>query len=130
MNDLLLKMGVAGLLSGVIAVAIVPSVRTLAVRFGAVREPRARDVHQTVMPMWGGVALFAAFMLTMLAMRLWTGQELTVAVGKGQHPILGIILCLRATRGRSRRNARRPGRRHDTFPEMADGLALLAAGLH
>jgi UDP-GlcNAc:undecaprenyl-phosphate GlcNAc-1-phosphate transferase len=44
------------------------------------------------MPLWGGLAMFAGFMLTVFAIRLWTGQELAVAVGRGQHPILGILL--------------------------------------
>jgi len=30
--------------------------------------------------------------VTVLLLRLWSGQELSVAVGRGQHPILGILL--------------------------------------
>ena len=92
MNDLVLKMLVAAGISGLLAVAIVPLVKKLAFRFGAVRAPRERDVHSGTIPLWGGIAIAAAFMLTVLTMRLWNGHELAVAVGKGAHPILGILL--------------------------------------
>src|SRR5262249_35137267 len=49
-------------------------------------------VHQRPMPLWGGMAMFLGFMVTFLVLRLWGGHELSVAVGRGQHPILGILL--------------------------------------
>jgi UDP-GlcNAc:undecaprenyl-phosphate GlcNAc-1-phosphate transferase len=92
MNDLLLKMAAAAAISGTVTMLAVPAVKRLAERFGAVRKPRERDVHQTAMPLWGGLAMFFGFMLAVLTLRLWTGQEMSVAVGRGQHPILGILL--------------------------------------
>jgi UDP-GlcNAc:undecaprenyl-phosphate GlcNAc-1-phosphate transferase len=92
MNDLVLKMLIAAALSGTFAVALVPLVKRLAFRFKAVRAPRERDVHTGIMPLWGGLAIIAGFMLTVLIMRFWQGHDMAVAVGKGEHPILGILL--------------------------------------
>ncbi|GAB4469520.1 MAG: MraY family glycosyltransferase [Armatimonadaceae bacterium] len=91
MSDLLVKTGVAALVSAGITVAAVPVVKRLAVRFGAVRAPRDRDIHSKATPLWGGLAMFIGFVIAMLLMRMWTEQPLTVAVGKGAHPILGIL---------------------------------------
>lgn len=92
MSDLLLKVGLAALISGGLTVFLVPLVKQLALRFGAVREPRERDIHSSAMPLWGGLAIFIGFIVAMLLMRMGTGQNLVVSVGKGAHPILGILL--------------------------------------
>jgi UDP-GlcNAc:undecaprenyl-phosphate GlcNAc-1-phosphate transferase len=92
MNNLLVRMLFAALLAGGITVAVVPLVKQMAHKFGAVRAPRARDVHDKPMPMWGGLAMFAGFVVAVLVARLMVGEELTVAVGRGQHPILGILV--------------------------------------
>jgi len=54
--------GLAGWLSWLLT----PWVRVLAVRYGAAHAPRARDVHQEPIPRWGGLAIFAAFVLALL----------------------------------------------------------------
>lgn len=92
MNSLLFQMLVAAVVAGGITVLSVPLVIRLAQQFGAVRAPRARDVHEKPMPMWGGVAMLAGFLVAVLAARLLTGTELAVSVGRGHHPILGILL--------------------------------------
>src|SRR6187549_2745395 len=92
MNELLLKMGVAALIAGGVAIGTVPLVKKLAAKYGAVRAPRERDIHKKAMPLWGGVAMFLGFMVAVLIVRLWAGQDMAVAVGKGQHPVLGILL--------------------------------------
>jgi UDP-GlcNAc:undecaprenyl-phosphate/decaprenyl-phosphate GlcNAc-1-phosphate transferase len=43
-----------------------PFVRTLALKHGAAHAPRARDVHREPIPRWGGLAIFAAFVLALL----------------------------------------------------------------
>jgi UDP-GlcNAc:undecaprenyl-phosphate/decaprenyl-phosphate GlcNAc-1-phosphate transferase len=91
-SDLLLKVGIAALISGGLTALLVPFVKRLALQFGAVREPRERDIHNGAMPLWGGLAIFVGFIIAMLLMRAGTGQNLVVAVGKGAHPILGILL--------------------------------------
>ncbi|MBC8104329.1 MAG: undecaprenyl/decaprenyl-phosphate alpha-N-acetylglucosaminyl 1-phosphate transferase [Cytophagales bacterium] len=91
-TSLLIKMGIAGLFAGLIAVATTPFVKALALRFGVIREVRGRDSHDHPIPLWGGLAMVAGFLITVLLLRPLAGQELTVAVGRGEHPILGILL--------------------------------------
>lgn len=123
MNDLQIKMLVAAFVSGLVTVACVPLVKRLAERYGVVREPRDRDVHKKATPLWGGLAMFVGFIVTMLLVRLWTGQNMVVAVGKGEHPILGILLgaALVAIVGLL-------DDKYD-LPPKAQTAALLAAGL-
>jgi UDP-GlcNAc:undecaprenyl-phosphate GlcNAc-1-phosphate transferase len=90
--SLLYDMILAAILAALVAVMATPQVKRLAFRAGVVREPRSRDAHDKPTPLWGGLAMFAGFMIAVLAMRLITHQELTVAVGRGQHPVLGILL--------------------------------------
>ena len=92
MSDLLLKVGVTAVIAGGATVAFVPLVKRWATHFGVVREPRDRDVHSIATPLWGGLAMFIGFFIAILVMRMWTGQNLIVSVGKGQHPILGILI--------------------------------------
>src|SRR5579862_4243109 len=59
----------AGLAGGV-AWAITPAVRELALRCGAAHAPRARDVHQHPVPRWGGLAIYAAFVVALVVAAL------------------------------------------------------------
>ena len=45
----------------VLTTFLVPLVKLLAVRIGAVDKPNARKVHQKIMPRMGGLAIYAAF---------------------------------------------------------------------
>jgi UDP-GlcNAc:undecaprenyl-phosphate GlcNAc-1-phosphate transferase len=54
--------GIAGWLSWLFT----PRVRALALQCGAAHAPRARDVHQEPVPRWGGLAIFAAFVLALV----------------------------------------------------------------
>lgn len=93
MTKILFNMVIAALISGVIATLITPLVKTLALRFKAVRAPRARDSHDSTMPLWGGLAMFVGFAAVVLLMRpLLTHHEYALAVGKGEHPIAGIMI--------------------------------------
>lgn len=93
MNKILINMVIAALISGVIAAAITPFVKSLAHRFGVVREPRSRDAHEQAKPLWGGLAMFVGFAAVVLLMRpLLTHHEYALAVGKGEHPIAGIMI--------------------------------------
>ena len=91
-TSLLLKMGFAALFAAIIVVLTTPLVKRLAVRFGVIREVRGRDSHEHPIPLWGGLAMVAGFFVTVLLLRPLAGQELTLAVGRGEHPILGILL--------------------------------------
>jgi UDP-GlcNAc:undecaprenyl-phosphate GlcNAc-1-phosphate transferase len=55
------------LLAGVLTVLLTPFVKRLATRYGAIAVPRARDVHKQPIPRWGGVSMYVAFTITMLA---------------------------------------------------------------
>jgi UDP-GlcNAc:undecaprenyl-phosphate GlcNAc-1-phosphate transferase len=90
MTLLLRQMAIAALVSGIITVLLTPLVKRLATGAGVVRAPRARDAHQKPTPLWGGLAMFAGFIATVLLMRLFTGDSLAVA-RSGEHPILGIL---------------------------------------
>ncbi len=91
-TSLLLKMGFATLFAALIAMAVTPLAKKLAFRFGVIREVRGRDSHEHPIPLWGGVAMVAGFVITVLLLRPLAGQELTFTVGRGEHPILGILL--------------------------------------
>lgn len=43
-----------------------PWIRTLALRHGAAPPPRARDVHREPIARWGGLAIYAAFVLSLI----------------------------------------------------------------
>lgn len=49
--------------SALMAWVLTPVVLRLAVRFGAVRRPRLRDMHSVPMPLWGGVAIYLAALI-------------------------------------------------------------------
>jgi UDP-N-acetylmuramyl pentapeptide phosphotransferase/UDP-N-acetylglucosamine-1-phosphate transferase len=84
MNVLLQQMLLAAVLAGVLAVGFTPLVKRLAERFGVVRAPRARDVHQSPTPLWGGLAMFGAFVITVLLLiDLLTGQDRWFSTGAG-----------------------------------------------
>jgi UDP-GlcNAc:undecaprenyl-phosphate GlcNAc-1-phosphate transferase len=57
----LLAFAVAALLANLLT----PLVRALAEKAGAVAMPRDRDVHTKPIPRWGGIAMYAAFMITL-----------------------------------------------------------------
>jgi UDP-GlcNAc:undecaprenyl-phosphate GlcNAc-1-phosphate transferase len=54
--------GLAGWLSWLFT----PWVRSLALKNGAAHAPRARDVHREPVPRWGGIAIYGAFVLSLV----------------------------------------------------------------
>jgi len=57
------------LLSAVLCYLITPTIRKFAIRFGAVAGIRDRDIHTSLTPRWGGVAMWCAMALTFLIVR-------------------------------------------------------------
>ena len=95
MTGLLLWMALAALLSGALTVTFTPLVKRVAERYGVVRAPRARDVHTRPTPLWGGLAMYGAFVLTLVAWKVIAplmGHDIFALTRHGQHPILGILL--------------------------------------
>lgn len=54
------------LITGIFVYLLTPVARSLALRFGAVAQVRARDVHTEVTPRWGGIAMWLSIMLAVL----------------------------------------------------------------
>lgn len=78
------------LISLIIAAVLTPPVRRLALRIGAVDRPDSRKVHSRVMPRLGGLAIFLAFVISVLLLMrplsaaskgLLAGATVIVAVG-------------------------------------------------
>lgn len=67
---------IAFLVSVTLTIVFTPLTMWLARRFGVVDKPDARRVHKTPTPRWGGLAMFAAFALTVLLMFLAHFDEL------------------------------------------------------
>jgi UDP-GlcNAc:undecaprenyl-phosphate GlcNAc-1-phosphate transferase len=63
------------LLAGVLTALLTPLVKKLAMRYGAVAVPRERDVHKAPVPRWGGLSMFAAFVITILAAHVYLTFE-------------------------------------------------------
>jgi len=64
------------------ALGLTPLVKRFAVRVGAVDAPNHRKVHTRIMPRLGGLAIYLAFMATMLiALPLVSGEKVHVILG-------------------------------------------------
>src|SRR5437763_2860086 len=69
MHDTAFYLGAAAgsaILAAWLAWLATPVVRRLALRYGAAHAPRARDVHREPIPRWGGLAIYAAFVVSLL----------------------------------------------------------------
>jgi UDP-GlcNAc:undecaprenyl-phosphate GlcNAc-1-phosphate transferase len=61
----------AFIIAAVLTTIFTPLVKRLAERYGAVAVPRERDVHKSAIPRWGGISMFAAFVITLVGVYLW-----------------------------------------------------------
>ena len=59
-----------GLLGLLLATGLTPLVKKFAIKVGAVDVPNARKVHTRIMPRMGGLAIYGAFLLTLIGMML------------------------------------------------------------
>jgi len=75
------------LVSYLVAVGLTPLIRELAVRVGAVDQPSPRKIHQTATPLLGGVAVYLAFLIALLANVAGMVDPLIVAEG-----MLGVLI--------------------------------------
>lgn len=114
-------MAFAAAIAAVLALCATPLVKKLAFAAGVVRVPRSRDAHEKPTPLWGGLAMLAAFFVTVLLLRPLSGHELAFAVGKGQHPILGIVLGTLLVGGMGMLDDK-----YDVSPKWQAGSLLLA----
>jgi UDP-GlcNAc:undecaprenyl-phosphate/decaprenyl-phosphate GlcNAc-1-phosphate transferase len=86
----------------VLGLVLTPLVRSLAFRCGAAHAPRSRDVHQEPIPRWGGLAIYAAFLIALAVTALaaanlfdppWRILERTWRQGLGL-ALAGVILSV------------------------------------
>src|SRR5437899_542744 len=73
MRDPALYLGAAAISAGLAAwvvILLTPWIRGLAFRYGAAHAPRARDVHQEPIARWGGLAIFAGFLVSLVVAAL------------------------------------------------------------
>src|SRR5438309_1099354 len=80
----------AAVAAALMSYVLTPTVQRAALRYGAAREPRARDVHTHPIARWGGVAIYLAFVFAVclsLAFAHWVlGREIlwrTIKAGFG-----------------------------------------------
>jgi len=74
------------LVSYTVAVGLTPLIRELAFRIGAVDHPSARKIHQATTPLLGGVAVYVAFLISVLANTAGMTDPLIVTEG-----MLGVL---------------------------------------
>ncbi|MDZ7340998.1 MAG: undecaprenyl/decaprenyl-phosphate alpha-N-acetylglucosaminyl 1-phosphate transferase [candidate division KSB1 bacterium] len=63
------------LLAFSVSIALTPLVRKLAFRFDAVARPNHRTIHQGLMPKFGGLAVFIAFLAGILLLMLFADEK-------------------------------------------------------
>ncbi|MBB6678763.1 glycosyltransferase family 4 protein [Cohnella lubricantis] len=64
--------GIAGFVTALaIALALTPLVKSFAIKIGAMDVPDHRKVHTRIMPRMGGLAIYAAFTVTILCFMPW-----------------------------------------------------------
>jgi UDP-GlcNAc:undecaprenyl-phosphate GlcNAc-1-phosphate transferase len=75
----------------VAAAALTPLVRLLAFRIGAVAVPGARHIHKRTTPRLGGVAIFVAFMLPLVAL-FFVNSDVALAVRQQPLHVFGLLV--------------------------------------
>jgi len=82
---------VACLISLVVSLTLVPHIRKLAIRWNFVDLPNARKIHREPLPLLGGLAIMAGFIVSSLTLELWNKSLPPVYLG-----IMGGTLMLYA----------------------------------
>ena len=82
---------VAFILALVITYYLTPYVKTLAIKVGALDAPDARKVHKKPIPRMGGLAIYAGFIIAVLASVHLTQEIIGLMVGGTVILIVGII---------------------------------------
>jgi len=76
----------------VLAVGVTPVARKLAVRVGIVDQPNARKIHSKAIPLLGGVALYLAFIITLVILgdRAYVRQTIGILLGATLCSFMGL----------------------------------------
>jgi len=62
----------------VVSLALTPLVRLMAVRLGAVDRPQSRKVHKEPVPLWGGLAIYAALVVALAGISVLSATPMTM----------------------------------------------------
>src|SRR5439155_19187774 len=83
-------------IAGAVTFLLTPVVRVLALRWGAVAQPRDRDVHAIPTPRLGGVAMYGGVATALLIAHLMPTLQRTYVRGSETSAVLvaGGIICL------------------------------------
>lgn len=85
------KLFILPLMAAIITFFIMPMVRQLSVRMGAVANPGGRRQHQNVVPLSGGVAIFIGFLIAILFFNNSSPEILGFLIGAAVITGVGLI---------------------------------------
>ena len=79
------------LTSFLIVFVLTPVIMTIAKKRNVLDHPDSRKIHKEPVPLLGGVAIWAAFMITLMFYRPWPDEIRSIAIGGSLIFILGTI---------------------------------------
>ncbi|MFQ5825335.1 MAG: MraY family glycosyltransferase [bacterium] len=79
------------LLSGYLAFLVTPVIKFLAFRFAVLDFPEARKIHSSPTPLWGGLAIYMAFIMTLIFNLPIPSKILGIIVGATLLIIIGVL---------------------------------------
>ncbi|MBI4536529.1 MAG: undecaprenyl/decaprenyl-phosphate alpha-N-acetylglucosaminyl 1-phosphate transferase [candidate division NC10 bacterium] len=82
-------------LSGLVSFGCTPLIMRLAFRYEALDYPASRKVHTAPTPLLGGLAVFIAFLISVLANSILDHQVIAILIGAGLLVVTGVLDDLR-----------------------------------
>lgn len=80
------------LISIVTSLIFTPIIRRIALRFGALDVPNERKIHTEPIPLWGGLAIYIAYILSLFLVAFYhAGHLKSIIIGSFPVLLLGII---------------------------------------
>lgn len=107
----------AFLIAAVTAFLLTPVVRTAARTLGAMDHPDARKIHSAPVPRWGGLAVYAGFLVGTAPILRFSGSFAFIALAAGVIALVGALDDLRGLSARWR-----------LVIQVAASLAVMAGG--
>ncbi len=90
--DFLLHSLYAFLCAGILSCLATPLIRQLAIRWGAVDVPKDnRRMHRNAMPLWGGVAIWLGFTVSVLLFGQLDKEMVGIVIGAGLVMVTGML---------------------------------------
>lgn len=91
MNDLILKILLMIFIPFCFVVLVMPFIKKLAIKIGAIDTPRGRHIHKKVMPKLGGLGIFLGFLLGYMIFGEHSEQMNSILIGSFVIIITGMI---------------------------------------